>query len=158
MTEPHITRPAPGLFCILLGALTAAPLNAEDWIDPAVVNKSCMQLLEDPEAVESRLCIAFVQGFLAGTDATAASLRPPRYPIDDDETFRERAIRTRLGNARLLRRRSATGADFCIRDTDSAADILREVAAFLEAQADEPSLTDSPQFREALVAQFPCSQ
>ncbi|MGB5630124.1 MAG: Rap1a/Tai family immunity protein, partial [Woeseiaceae bacterium] len=82
---------------------------------------------EDREGDDAIFCVRYVQGFIDGAVATDARvLENIATEIDEDESFSERAIRTRIGN-RVNRRGPTVYADFCLGEPDSLEEVVEKV-------------------------------
>ncbi|MGB5689916.1 MAG: Rap1a/Tai family immunity protein [Woeseiaceae bacterium] len=87
----------------------------------------CGQYYEDREGDDAIFCVRYVQGFIDGAVATDARvLENIATEIDEDESFSERAIRTRIGN-RVNRRGPTVYADFCLGEPDSLEEVVEKV-------------------------------
>jgi hypothetical protein len=102
------------------------------------------------------LCLAFIQGFIAGADTTEHAVHPGSATTSSgDETFAERAARTRLGTLRLQQMR-ASYARYCIDNAVTAVEVVDKVTAYLEDHPAAADLTAHDAVREALAYSFPC--
>jgi hypothetical protein len=114
-----------------------------------------------PEAAgdaDSVVCVAYVQGFLAGVAANKDSLRGLLPPAGAEETFGARALRTRTG-ARLradLHDRLAHGG-YCVDPELSVVELLGRLGAYFEARSAAVE-TRHEALHEALVFAFPCPE
>lgn len=74
----------------------------------------CADARANPESPEARLCIYYVKGFLDGAVATDGRVAENvASEIDEQESFAERAIRTRVIN-RLNKFGPSVYAEFCV--------------------------------------------
>lgn len=112
----------------------------------------------DKEAQEDRVfCTRYIQGFIDG--AVATDERVTRNVIGEygeEETFSQRAARTRIGN-RLKRYGSSVYADFCLGDPVP----LEEVVEHVVQDAVDPDRVASNPLARDLVYQtvrehYPC--
>ncbi|MDJ0926694.1 MAG: Rap1a/Tai family immunity protein [Gammaproteobacteria bacterium] len=97
------------------------------------------ELAEDctgPSEAVTPTCVAFVRGFIDGALATdpRVAMNVERE-LNRDESFAERAYRTRLGQ-RMDRYGPSFFADFCIPTPVPLQDIVNQVAAELRQVAD----------------------
>ena len=87
----------------------------------------CAFYYEDREGKDAIFCIRYVQGFIDGAVATDARvLENIATEFDDDETFADRAIRSRIGS-RINRRGPTVYADFCLGEADSLEAVVEKV-------------------------------
>ena len=137
--------------------LAPAPASAEEWLSGNDLENSCEVLLDDPQNQQGLLCLAFVQGFIAGADTSVAEVSPrsARPASPGDESYAERAARTRLGTLRLQQIQS-TYAQYCINDQVTAIEVVEKVTDYIEDHPAAADLTAHDAVREALVHSFPC--
>ena len=110
----------------------------------------CNLLNEDPEGVDGQYCIRYIQGFIDGAVATDARVMLNTTLVEDrEETFSERAMRTRAPS-QADRFRAAQLAGFCLGDPLP----LRDVVAAVVADISNVPVTDasSTPAREAVYA------
>ena len=84
----------------------------------------------DEQAVEDQIfCVRYIQGFIDG--AVATDERVTRNVVEEygkEESFSERATRTRIGN-RLNRYGASVYADFCLGDPVPLKEVVEHVVA-----------------------------
>lgn len=148
-------RTTAALTLIIIGG---PPSAAADWLSRDEVEQSCEAFLADSAGANGALCLAFVQGFLAGVDTPPVSLHQDgtRTSASEDETFTQRAIRTRLGDGRLQDLQSKDPA-YCV-DEISAIAVIAAVATYLRDHEQAQQLTKPEAVHEALVHNFPCDR
>lgn len=132
-------------------ALAVEALSTEELISHCAVYE------EDPEGADGIFCVRYIQGFIDGavvTDERVTYNVANEY--DRDETFTERAIRTRLGS-RIDRYGPSYYAEFCLGEPVPLAEVVRVVIADL-SQID--SLEGRELAREVVYAtlrrEYPC--
>jgi hypothetical protein len=147
-------------FYLLLSlSIAAAPASTVEWLDGHDLELSCDLLLEDERNPDGILCLAFVQGFIAGADTTEGIVAPDTARSHSgDETYAERAARTRLGTLRLQQMQSADLPEYCIDDATPAIVVVEKVSDYLEDHPDASDWTAHDVVREALVSSFPCER
>jgi len=145
--------------CLLLFAVAPAPATAMEWLSGHELERSCGLLLDDPQSKEGALCLAFMQGFIAGS-GTAEGTASDSVPSSrsGDESYAERAARTRLGTLRLQRLRAMGTAEYCVDEDTSALDVVKEITAYLEKHPEASDLTATGAVHEALIRSFPCDK
>ena len=113
------------LFAIGSDAQAVEALSTEELISHCVVYE------EDPDGEDGIFCVRYIQGFIDGAVATDERVT---YNVaneyDRDETFTERAIRTRLGS-RIDRYGPSYYAEFCLGEPLPLAEVVRVVVADL---------------------------
>ena len=106
-------------------ALAVEALSTEELIDHCAVYEN------DPDGEDGIFCVRYIQGFIDGAVATDERVT---YNVADEydreETFTERAIRTRLGS-RIDRYGSSYYAEFCLGEPIPLADVAQAVIADL---------------------------
>lgn len=106
-------------------ALAVEALSTEELIS------HCAVYGEDPGGEDGIFCVRYIQGFIDGamvTDERVTYNVANEY--DRDETFTERAIRTRLGS-RIDRYGPSYYAEFCLGEPVPLAEVARVVIADL---------------------------
>ncbi len=91
----------------------------------------CAVYEQDPDGEDGIFCVRYIQGFIDGavvTDERVTYNVANEY--DRDETFTERAIRTRLGS-RIDRYGPSYYAEFCLGEPVPLAEVARVVIADL---------------------------
>ncbi len=118
----------------------------------------CAVYEEDPEGEDGIFCVRYIQGFIDGavvTDERVTYNVANEY--DRDETFTERAIRTRLGS-RIDRYGPSYYAEFCLGEPLPLAEVARRVIADLLALEDlEGRELAREVVYETLRREYPCA-
>lgn len=146
-------------FTSLLAAivlLVPLPAVAVDALDAGDLQKHCGDFNVADGSDAAPVCVAYVTGFLDGavvTDARVAENVANEF--DADETFSERAIRTRV--IRRLEVAGPTGyAEFCIGQPVPVSDVIGHVIAELDAQQSLEGLAARDIVYDALRRHYPC--
>ena len=143
---------------ILLGTLMMSPSAwAVEPLSTAELVSHCDKYY-DEQATEDRIfCVRYIQGFIDG--AVATDERVARNIVEEyekEESFSQRAARTRIGN-RLDRYGSSVYADFCLGDPVPLREVVEHVVA--DSQ-NEKQLRTSPLARDlvygTLRQHYPC--
>ena len=111
-------------------ALAVEALSTEELIS------HCALYEEDPDGEDGIFCVRYIQGFIDGavvTDERVTYNVADEY--DREESFTERAIRTRLGS-RIDRYGPSYYAEFCLGEPVPLAEVARVVIADLLALED----------------------
>lgn len=112
---------AIGLFLLAQHAAGVEPLSTPELAE------HCAVYHEDRDGKDAIFCVRYVQGFIDGAVATDARvLENIATEFDDDETFADRAIRSRIGS-RISRRGPTVYADFCLGEADSLEEVVEKV-------------------------------
>ena len=146
------------LSILMLGTLMVAP---SAWpVEPlstAELVSHCDKYY-DEQATEDRVfCVRYIQGFIDGAVATDERVaRNVVKEYEQEETFSQRATRTRIGN-RLDRYGSSFYAGFCLGDPVPLKEVVEHVVA--DSQSDERART-TPLARDlvhtTLRRHYPC--
>ena len=106
-------------------AFAVEPLSTEE------LKEHCVVYEEEPEGVDGIFCVRYIQGFIDGAVATDERVT---YNVaaeyEGGETFKQRAVRTRLGT-RVARYGSSYYAEFCLGEPVPLADVVRVVVTDL---------------------------
>jgi hypothetical protein len=111
-------------------ALAVEALSTEELISHCAVYE------QDPDGEDGIFCVRYIQGFIDGavvTDERVTYNVADEY--DREESFTERAIRTRLGS-RIDRYGPSYYAEFCLGEPVPLAEVARVVIADLLALED----------------------
>jgi hypothetical protein len=120
-------------FAIGTVAILAAANSAEavEALSTEELISHCVVYEEDPDGEDGIFCVRYIQGFIDGAVATDERVT---YNVADEydreETFTERAIRTRLGS-RIDRYGPSYYAEFCLGEPVPLAEVVRVVVADL---------------------------
>jgi hypothetical protein len=139
----------------LLGLALTLPASAT-WLSGSELRRHCSAYLDDPESRDGAVCVAFMQGFLAGGRAAERDRRtaPSWSEAAADETFAQRAARTRVGSR--LRGLQAATTRYCVGDGVTSSAVIRSVADHLEDRGERPGVSADRRVRDALARSFPC--
>jgi hypothetical protein len=113
------------LSAVASDAQAVEALSTEELISHCVVYE------EEPDGEDGIFCVRYIQGFIDGavvTDERVTYNVANEY--DREETFTERAIRTRLGS-RIDRYGPSYYAEFCLGEPVPLAEVVRVVIADL---------------------------
>jgi hypothetical protein len=109
------------LFLLSDRAVSVEPLSTPELAE------HCAYYHDDRDGKDAIFCVRYVQGFIDGAVATDARvLENIATEFDADETFAERAIRSRIGS-RIQRRGPTVYADFCLGEPDSLQEVVEKV-------------------------------
>lgn len=135
----------------------ASDAQAVEALSTEELISHCAVYEEDPEGEDGIFCVRYIQGFIDGavvTDERVTYNVANEY--DRDETFTERAIRTRLGS-RIDRYGPSYYAEFCLGEPLPLAEVARIVIADLLALEDlEGRELAREVVYETLRREYPC--
>lgn len=153
------SRKLPLALWVITGALLAAPAAwAVEALSTAELASHCAKY-HDPNASEDRtFCVRYIQGFIDGAVATDERVtNNVTREFEQDESFSERAARTRIGT-RLSRYGASVYAEFCLGDPVPLEEVVERVVADL---ADAAVAAEHPLARDVvyltLRSQYPCT-
>lgn len=131
--------------------------RAVEALDTEELVSHCVHYEADPEGEDGIFCVRYIQGFIDGAVATDERVTfSVADEYDRDESFTERAIRTRVGN-RILRYGPSFYAGFCLGEPLPLETVVEEV---IEDLMDPEIVRNLPLARElvygTLVREFPC--
>ena len=116
---------------IVMISAAASDARAVEALSTEELISHCAVYEQDPEGEDGVFCVRYIQGFIDGavvTDERVTYNVANEY--DREETFTERAIRTRLGT-RLDRYGPSYYAEFCLGEPLPLAEVARVVIADL---------------------------
>jgi hypothetical protein len=115
----------------LLVLATLQDAHAVEALSTEELIEHCAVYEDDPDGEDGIFCIRYIQGFIDGAVATDERVT---YNIadelDSEESFTERAIRTRVGS-RIERFGSSYYAEFCLGEPLPLAAVVKVVVADL---------------------------
>ena len=139
-----------------IAALASSNANAVEALSTEELVSHCIYYEKDPESVDGVFCVRYIQGFIDGavaTDERVTNNVADEY--DRDESFTERATRTRVGSR--LARFNTFYAEFCLGEPVPLKTVVELVVTDLE-NADR--VANQPLARDFVYAtlrtQFPC--
>lgn len=145
---------------------TAALIVASLWFSTATAVEAlsteelishCVAYEKDPEGKDGIFCVRYIQGFIDGAVATDERVT---YNVaaeyDRDETFFDRAVRTRLGS-RIQRYGPSYYAEFCLGDPVPLVAVVKAVVTdLLRLQSLEGREQARDVVYETLRHEYPC--
>lgn len=148
-------RRLPSLMAAII-ALAPLPSFAVDALDAADLKEQCSDFDVAAGGESAPVCVAFVTGFLDGAVVTDARVAENvANEIDAEESFSERAIRTRV--IRRLEVAGPTGyADFCVGQPVPVGDVIEHVIAEFASHTSLAGLAARDIVYDALRRHYPC--
>lgn len=147
------------LICLLAitGLLSAPHASAIEPLTAKQLKEFCSEAATDYDDTESWLCIYYVKGFLDGAVATDARVAENVVAeIEKEETFTERAIRTRVGS-RLRDYGPSVYAEFCVGQPDPIAEVIQHVNEQLDRYVDLEGVQAQTVVYASLRRHYPCT-
>lgn len=146
------------LICVsALSCLLAAPrASAIQPLTAIQLKEVCADAIKSEDSPEARLCVYYVKGFLDGAVATDARVaKNVAAEIEEQETFAERAIRTRIGS-RLKKYGPSVYAEFCVGQPDPIVDVVLHVVEELDRYDDLEGTNAQTVVYDSLRRYYPC--
>ena len=141
---------AAALLLVLRPATAIEPLSAPD------LQEICAPARDDAAAPDARQCVLYVKGFLDGAVATDGRVAENvASEIEEEETFTERAIRTRVIN-RLEKYGPSAYAEFCVGQPDPIADVVLHVIEELDRYESLDGVQAQTVVYASLRRHYPC--
>jgi hypothetical protein len=147
---------------LLIGAiallLLADRAESVEQLSTPELAEHCAHYYDDRDGKDAIFCVRYVQGFIDGAVATDVRvLENVATELDKDETFSERAIRSRIGS-RVDRLGPTVYADFCLGEADSLKEVVEKVVDDLANRKvlDEALLARDAVF-STLRRDYPCN-
>lgn len=132
--------------------------NAVEVLSASELASHCRHFHADPTGVDGEYCVRYIQGFIDGAVATDVRVMlNAEEELRGEETFAERAIRTRVPN-RDDSLRAARFAGFCLGDELPLREVVDVVVRRL-GELQEVEIEDLPArdvVYETLRNQYPC--
>jgi len=146
------------MMCFIATAclFAANQVSAIEPLTATQLNEVCADSLEQRDSPEARLCIYYVKGFLDGAVATDGRVAENVVAeFEGEESFTERAIRTRVGS-RLKTFGPSVYAEFCVGQPDPIVDVVRHVIEELDRYEDLEGIQAQAVVYSSLRRHYPC--
>lgn len=122
---------ASAALLLVLQIFATHPVKAVEVLSASELASHCALLGSEPDGVDGQYCIRYIQGFIDGAVATDARVMlNAEEALAREETFSERAMRTRVPNRADLSR-AAGLAGFCLGEPLGLRDVVDAVVADL---------------------------
>lgn len=147
-----------GLFLMLMGLLVAPDAKSVEALSTMELMSHCDKYYDESAREDRIFCVRYIQGFIDGAVATDEKVTQNVVgEYDNEESFSERAARTRIGR-RLERFGSSVYAEFCLGDPIPLKEVVEHV---VEDATDPERVSRNPLARdlvyETLREHYPCS-
>lgn len=154
-----MNRHVLALLAFVFGVVACAEADAVEILSAEELASHCAVFHDDPEGVDGQYCVRYIQGFIDGAVATDVRVMLNMEAERDEETFTERAIRTRIIDRNSLTR-AAGYAEFCLGDPVPLVEVVTKVIADLDerVKATDSSGTARDSVYESLRRHYPCEQ
>lgn len=140
---------------IVLGIVLTAGAQALETLN----SKELLALCQSGNSAEIAVCSSYINGFIDGAFATDPRVAERIVSeMEEEESFSERAIRTRLGNT-LERFGDSYYAGFCISGDLSMETILMELTEAAQDETDDTSQQNARDYLYTLLKdRHPCEE
>ncbi len=143
---------------VLAVLLTSNYARAVEALSTAELASHCSHYQKNPQGIDAVFCIRYIQGFIDGAVATDERVVSNITSSNErEETFSERAMRTRLGKMKLYG--STYYADFCLGEPIELKETVGKVVADLANSeiTSKESLARNVVY-QTLRANYPCKE
>jgi hypothetical protein len=148
------------LFVFLAGIAASSQSDAVEILTAEELASHCIAVPDDVDSVDGQYCIRYIQGFIDGAVATDVRVMlNMEAERDEEETFTERAIRTRMID-RTSQLRAAGYAEFCLGDPIPLVEVVETVVKDLDQRMKsmDSSGTARDVVYESLRRHYPCEE
>lgn len=154
-----MNRHLVAVLAFVSGAFACADADAVEILSAEELASHCAVFHDDPDGVDGQYCVRYIQGFIDGAVATDVRVMLNMEAERDEETFTERAIRTRIIDRNSLTR-AAGYAEFCLGDPVPLVEVVTKVVADLDerVKATDSSGTARDAVYESLRRHYPCEK
>ena len=150
-----------GLVAGALAALTlavSAPAGAVKWVSGSELIGHCQAYVDAPTSLDGVVCVAYIQGFLGGAEATDAEVENSvraEYPERSD--YMKRVVRTRVSASRIELFGATALANYCLPLAEPTSRVVANVVAYIESHPEQESLNAQEIVYGALQEYYPCA-
>lgn len=135
----------------------ASRASAIEPLTAMQLEEVCGDAATSSDTPEARLCIYYVKGFLDGAVATDARVAENVVAeMEKEETFTERAIRTRVGS-RIRDFGPSVYAEFCVGQPDPISDVVLHVIEELDRYDSLEDVQAQSVVYASLRRHYPCT-
>ena len=132
--------------------------DAVEALSTAELAEHCIHYADDPDGKDAIFCVRYVQGFIDGAVATDERVTLNVFAeLEQEESFSERAIRTRSPSRSLARYGATVYAEFCLGAPVPLKEVVEHV---IEDLMNRKVLEDTLLARDAVYAvlrrDYPC--
>ena len=156
--EQKMNRHLVLVFAIASSLFAYAEADAVEVLTAEELASHCAAFPDEADSVDGEYCVRYIQGFIDGAIATDVRVMlNMEAEKEEEESFTERAIRTRMID-RDLQLRASGYAEFCLGDPVPLAEVVGKVVADLEQRikAMDSTGTARDAVYESLRRNYPC--
>lgn len=154
-----MNRYLAAVLAVAVGLVASADADAVEVLSAEELASHCAEFHDDPDGVDGQYCVRYIQGFIDGAIATDVRVMLNMEAERGEETFTERAIRTRIIDRNSLTR-AAGYAEFCLGDPVPLVEVVTRVVDDLDerVKATDSSGTARDAVYESLRRHYPCEK
>lgn len=154
-----MNRYLAAVLAVAVGLVVSADADAVEVLSAEELASHCAEFHDDPDGVDGQYCVRYIQGFIDGAIATDVRVMLNMEAERGEETFTERAIRTRIIDRNSLTR-AAGYAEFCLGDPVPLIEVVTRVVGDLDerVKATDSSGTARDAVYESLRRHYPCEK
>ena len=154
-----MNRYLAAVLAVAVGLVVSADADAVEVLSAEELASHCAEFHDDPDGLDGQYCVRYIQGFIDGAIATDVRVMLNLEAERGEETFTERAIRTRIIDRNSLTR-AAGYAEFCLGDPVPLVEVVTRVVGDLDerVKATESSGTARDAVYESLRRHYPCEK
>ena len=151
-----MTRRLVPVLALLAASVAFTQADAVEVLTAEELASHCVAFPDDAESVDGEYCVRYIQGFIDGAIATDVRVMV-NMEAEREETFTERAIRTRMID-RNLQLRASGYAEFCLGDPVPLAEVVGKVVTDLNERMKSMDSSGSARdvVYESLRRHYPC--
>jgi hypothetical protein len=145
------------VFAIASSLFAYTEAEAVEVLTAEELASHCAAYPDAADSTDGEYCVRYIQGFIDGAIATDVRVMLNMEAEKEEETFTERAIRTRMID-RDLQLRASGYAEFCLGDPVPLEEVVGKVIADLDQRikAMDSSGTARDAVYESLRRNYPC--
>ena len=154
-----MNRYLAAVLAVAVGLIASTEVDAVEVLSAEELASHCAEFHDDPDGVDGQYCVRYIQGFIDGAIATDVRVMLNMEAEREEETFSERAIRTRIIDRNSLTR-AAGYAEFCLGDPVPLVEVVTRVVGDLDerVKATDSSGTARDAVYESLRRHYPCEK
>jgi hypothetical protein len=157
-TLQHVMKKLCANSLVALLGVAALDASAVTPMGAAQLSDSCSAYIADASSDNGIHCVYYITGFLDGAVATDERVAlNVATEIEREESFSQRALRTRVGG-HLRKRGASYYAEYCIGDPVPVREVIELVVAEFARVAATPDTLARDVVYAALRSNYPCSQ
>ena len=132
--------------------------HAVKWVSGQEFTGHCRAYLDAPTSLDGVVCVAYIQGFLGGAEATDAEVeRAVRAEYAERATLLDRAVETRV-RSRVRQFGATYYAHYCLPVAEPVTRVVANIIAYIDAHPEAETLNAQETVYGALQEFYPCAE